>query len=673
MPADKLVWHGSIFSGVIHDTIKQRLRAALLTSATGKTALDTAAHLASELTDDGTWPDLPANGQTPFDGTAGGHLERVLLLAKARHLAPGGVDGPLIRALDWSLSRDTQTGDWYHDQLIVPRQVGEIALLCEDELSLGAWGKVVEILSRSRWAYWEDAEGWKEWAGAPLLGVAYNVILRGCLEKIPSLCDLAFRRAFKQVRWERSGEDFPLFGTNPEAAAPSVDSLSLSQDYARFITLAHGTPSQAPVESVRLFVSYLLDFLQWTIRQHALDAEASVGVSSEISRLQGLASAIVQLSQQGNPPRRAELLALAERLQGHGKPLTGHRSFGRSRVTFHQRPAFYSSLRLRPSRFSRHDFAPASAPPVGGTIYYLRTGREYAGMHGRWNQRQLPGLTAVQRDGSLPSANGSEGTELLGCVSEGEFGVGAVEQTDAGLRARKAWFFFDESVACLEAGVHGPPVSHPVFTSVNQCRFEGLATAESAARERFQIVPGQTQHLTGVRRVEHGGFLYYFPTALSVAARIGSNPPGDRAEGTAEPIFNLWIDHGLKPVGARSSYLVLPLEQDAAGRERAQAEIGQTEWLANTPEVQAVGYRKAGLIGVVFWEGGVVDLPRGGRIAANRSCLLLCREHASGGTVLSIANLSTPSAIVHVEYAGRCLSFDLPGGAESGRSLSRQL
>ena len=672
-PSDKLLWLGSIFSGVIHDTIKQRLRAALLASASGKTALDTAAHLASELTEDGTWPDLPAPGQAPSAGTMGGQLDRVLLLAKVRHLTPGGVDGPLIRAFDWWLSRDPQTGGWHHDQLTVPRRVGEIALLCEEELSLGAWGKVVEILSRARWSYWDKTEGWKDWTGAPLLGIAYSVILRGCLEKMPALCDTAFRRAFRHVRWERSGEDFPLFGTQQEAPSPSVDSLSLAQDYARLITLAHGTPSQAPVESVRLFVSYLLDFLQWTIRQSGFEADAA-SASSEVPKHRSLAASIVQLSQLGNPPRRAELLALAERLQGQGKPLTGHRSFGRSRVTFHQRPAFYSSLRLRTSRFPRHDFAPASAPPVGGTIYYLRHGQEYAGMQDRWNLRQLPGLTAVQRDHAAPPLDGSETPRLLGCVSEGEFGVGAVEQADAGLHARKAWFFFDESVVCLEAGVQGPPVSQPVFTSINQCCFEGVAAAENAARERTPLQPGPAHDLTGTRRIEHGGFLYYFPTALSVAARIAPGPPDrEPKNGAAEPVFSLWIDHGLKPAGARSSYLVLPLEPEAAGRERNQAEIGHVEWLANTPAVQAAGYRKAGLVGVVFWEPGVVELPRGGRVAANRSCLLLCREYPSGGVVLSIANLLTQPVTVHVEYGGRCVSFELPGGADAGRSLSRQL
>ena len=660
------------FFSVIHDTIKQRLRGALLATPSGKTALDRAAHLAVELTDEGTWADLGPAGQAAPGSAAGSHLDRTLSLAKASHLAPGELDGPTRRAFDWWLSQDFRLGDWWQDHLSLPRQVGEIALLCEEELSLGAAGKVIEILTRARWTRWQPGEGWKEWTGAALLGVACNVILRGCLEKAPSLCDTAFRRAFKNTRWKQPGEEDRPGESGNDPSSPWVDSLFLAQDYARLITLAHGTPWQAPAESIRSFVGYLLDFLQWTMRQSVPDTEAQGhGTSAESAKLQTLALTVVQLAQMGNPPRRDELLAFAERLQGRGRPLAGHRSFWRSRVAFHQRPAFYSSLRLRSSRSLVHDFAPASAPAVGGTVYFLRNGEEYAGLHERWNLRQLPGLTAVQRD-TPPGAASAAPPRLLGCVSEGEYGLGALEQAHEGVAARKAWFFFDESVACLEAGVQAPPVSHPVFSAVNQCRFQGSAFAESAARERFHLPVGQTYDLTGIRRVEHGGFLYYFPSPLRVLARI-LPLPGREAAAPVEAVFSLCVDHGLKPDGSGAVYLVLPMEADGSGRDRSQGEVSQVDFLANNAAVQAVRYRPAGLIGVVFWEPGVVTLSPGRRIAANRPCLLLCRENSFGGTTLSISNLLTEPATVHVEYGGRCVSFDLPGDAEAGRSLSRDL
>ena len=64
-------------------------------------------------------------------------------------------------------------------------------------------------------------------------------------------------------------------------------------------------------------------------------------------------------------------------------------------------------------------------------------------------------------------------------------------------------------------------------------------------------------------------------------------------------------------------------------------------------------------------------LSGGGRVAANHPCLLLCREVPGGGTRLSISNPGTQPAIVHVEYGGKCVCFELPGGSDSGRSMSR--
>lgn len=658
---------------MIQDTIKQRLRASLLASASHKTALDTAAHLSAEQNDEGSWNDLDSKDESSHAPPKAGHLQRTLLLARAHHLAPADLGGPLRRALDWWLARDPRDPDPYQDAISIPRLVGEIALLCDDELSLGAVGKVSEILTRSRWAYWEPSEGWTEWNGVVLLGVAYNVLLRGCLEKSPFLCDTAFRRVFRHVRWTLpNAAEVPAHLEKKPDSPLIVDGVSLTQDYCRLIALAYGTPWQAPVETTRAFVSYLLDYQQWTVRQSPPDVTTRSALAPG-PNWPAVAEGIMQLAQLGNPPRRLELVAVAERFQGLGKPLSGHRLFRRLQLAVHHRPAFYACLRLGlPVRFHQ-EAAPSEAPAMEGTLYLLRDGREYERMDQRWNYQQLPGLTAIQNPSALHPEPSGPAMQMVGGLGEGDYGLAARELSGSGLRGRKSWFFLDASVVCLDAGLHGPPVSQPVFTTLNQCRLRGPVVVEGTGRQRHSLTPGIAHDLINVRRVWHDGLLYHFPGSLHVGASIGPLPER-RGElpVTGEDVFSLWIDHGLKPAGAASAYVVIASDSHGPDSTANDREAAQVEILANTAAVQAVRHRGAGILSIVFWEPGVVTLPEGGRVAANRPCLMLCREGAPGPT-LSLTNMVRSSATVHVEYHGRCLAFELPGDADIGRTVSQRL
>ncbi len=653
------------FHGVIQDTIKQRLRASLLAAASRKTVLDAAAHLAGEITEEGTWLDLDARGEPPAGTPKGSQLERTLFIAKARHLAPGELDDAVRRGLDWWLSRDLRGANARQDQITVPTLVGEIALLFEDDLSLGAAGKVLEILARSRWAEWHYRDGWVERNGGFLLGVAYVGLLRGCLEKSSALCETAFRRAFRNLQWNPASPAFYNADLDDCRASfpPRV------QDYARLIALAYGTPWQASTDSVKSFVSYLLDFQQWTTRQGAPRADAPAVVASrESSDARTLADSVLQLAHLGNPPRRSELVALAERLVGHGKPLSGHRYFWRSHFVVHHRPTFYAALRLQTSDRAHLDVTTSHVPLVAGGLYLLRDGSEYSGVTSGLSHRAFPGVTAIQRRTvpTLVDLTRPDPHRRVGGVSEGECGFAALELAEQGLQGKKAWFFFDDAVACLDAGLYGPAVSEPVHTTVNRCRLSGPVAAEHSPRQRRILSSNQTHDLTAVRSVEHGGLRYHFPGSLHVVADLQNDAVNDPATGETNGVLTLWIDHGLKPSGAASAYLITPTDDDPA------AEGSHLEILANTAMLQAVLDRRSRTLGVVFWDGGVVPLSGGSRVAANRSCLVLCREDASGTVSLNVSNLTRQPATVHVEHGGRCFAFDLPASDDRGGSVSRQ-
>ena len=533
---------------MIHDTIKQRLRASLLLTPPPKILHALALRHAAALQSDGSWSDVPAGELA--------HLERTLVLSKALRLAAGALDDSLRRAFDFWLAQDFITRDPRRDQILIPRLVGEVALLSEHGLSAGAAGKVMEILARSRWANWASPGGWMECTGTTLLGVAYNHVLRGSLENAPSLFDAAFGRVFREIRPVSAGEDGIQTDMTFRASAggSSGGGFTFMRECAQFIALAHGTPWQAPPEMVKLFAAFVLDGQQWVMRHETVDADAPDDVASSTDDFAGVAAIVQQLAQLGNPPRRQELAGFAHRLEGRGEALSGHRYFWRARMAVHQRPEFYVSLRLAAAQ-------PGSSSVADGRTSILRAGDEYRGLPTAAANAPSPGTTSYFGVTEVPVDDpsrraGSPGEWLSGGVSEGDCGLAATELRRPGLTGKKAWIFFDESLVCLGTDLFGTAPGDHVCTTVNRCRLRGEISVSSSKGERRSLPSGREHALTSVRAVEHDGLSYVFPEPCAVVVRSGDDPADPAAD------FRVEIDHGPQPRGASYRYIVLPTQKD---------------------------------------------------------------------------------------------------------------
>lgn len=643
---------------MILDALKQRLRTSLARPAPSAADLAVARGHADALREDGTWSGLNGFVSSPDRRASTAHLERLVTLARARASCAGELDAALVRALDGWLAHDPPAPDPWQHQIAVPRLVGTTAFLCQDLLSPGARGKVDEILARPRWTRWHGG-AWAEWSGTHLAAVAFNVLLRGCLAGDMSSCQEAFERVHAAVRYASEGEDGiqadRSFRQDDASTPAGRYGLAFGEDVARFLVLGHGTAWQAPAPCLALFASFLLDGQQWLIRRRFFDAGLSGESAPSGTALDGFAAAIEELAALGATPRRSEMAAFARRLRAPAElALSGHRHFWRAGLAVHQRPAFYASVRMGVDQ------------PADGLTCLLQRGDEYDGAVA-WDRRRLPGTTALQVADTRLSSGTSPAPErrpLAGSVTDGEYGVTAAELHRGGVTGRKTWFYFDGCVVCLGSGIACEEAAGAVFTSVNQCRARETATAYGKGGETHALAPGKSYDLSAAYRIEHDGFAYGFPEPMPVRAKIGPQ------EGT--DVFSLWIDHGVQPRHESYAYIVLPVA-DPDGRRTAEHGIAQVKILANTPACQAVWHQELRLVGIVFWEPGVIALPTGGRVAVTRPCVLLGQDRSPGETRLSIANPVDGAATIHVEYANRCLCFNLPAGPRGGQSVTRVL
>ena len=467
---------------------------------------------------------------------------------------------------------------------------------------------------------------------------------------------------------------------------------NFTDDCTRWVEFTQGTRFAPSPEQRQLLERYMLDGQQWMVRGATYDYGV---VGRELVRrgkdARGLVDSAERMAKLPGP-RRKELSDFAARLRGEASapPLVGNRHFWKSDYMAHSRAGYFTSARMYSTRMFNTDSLlngenKQTHHIADGAAFVYRTGEEYRDIFPVWDWRRVPGTTCEQRPEPLvPQEVRRMGkTDFVGGVSDGLYGMAAMDLQYDALSAKKAWFYFDKEFVCLGAGI-ACPTGNPVLTSVNQCLLAGnVSVAERAA----PLVPGE-HALDGLRWVEHDSVTYAFPPSTPVRVKVGPQTGSwtDIAPGPAGPVtrevFSLWIAHGKNPDGGSYEYVVLPDCKGAA----AQEEVGRLEVLSNTPAIQAVRHKGLKLLGAAFRQPAKLAGGRGWELSVDQPCLLLCRQTAEG-VQISVSNPRNAPLTVTVTIdralagegcspagaGGSAVRFVLPEGNQAGSSVTRTL
>lgn len=257
-----------------------------------------------------------------------------------------------------------------------------------------------------------------------------------------------------------------------------------------------------------------------------------------------------------------------------------------------------------------------------GMLYVDLSGADYnqAFWH-NVNYYRLPGTTVTTRernDKNLPTTF-APNTRFAGGVAFEENAVAAMQllgsNPDFGstLKARKAWFLFDEEIVALGADIDCKDKFNTETVIENRVLKPG---AEFLADGQSVTTPAGTLHNPGSVYIGGLGGIV-FPANATVQFR---RTPG------APEFVELWQNHGQEIQNATYAYTVLPGQTPA--QTLAYAQHPQTMILANTPAVQAVRDITTGVTGYVFWSHGCLE-----NITVGAACTLLTKQTDTGLTV----------------------------------------
>ena len=688
------------------NTIQRRYVASLLPAdVLQQQRLHKKAHeVESTLSPEGTWPNVDYNNPERSDWPASHHLQNALILAKsARLLHDTGkpdteLEGHALTALRYWIAKDPRNPNWWWNIIGTPLLVVEISTLLRPILTDEDRTRIRPILERAVWT---------KFTGANLSWGVTIQILRGTLFDDPVAVKAGYNRLYEEVHRVPVGSDGiqvdNSFHQHGDQLYSGGYGLDFADDVGRFIAFAWNTSLAIPPSRMDTFAAFLLDGERWMIRGGVFDYSATgreitrVGKSvasddwtggpiAPFGAAYSLPNMVAMLAAEPTP-RQPELRSFAEelKLSSNVSALEGNRHFWTSDYMVHRRKQYLTSVKMFSARTLNSEIVNGeglkSAHLSDGLNFIYRRGDEYRDIFPIWDWTLLPGTTALH--GNLLNGRprtdevvsiGQRGTRsFVGGVSDGRYGVAAMDLKRGPLTAHKAWFFFDNLYVALGAGITLAPgeSSTEVATDINQVRARG-----------YVFVNGKKLSSNQDARIYRNGLLHfvtqdgigYIPGAnasvtLSDSIKTGrwSGIGTGSSDLVSVPVFNLWISHGSSPRNATYQYTVLPDATEA--QTMAEYRHPSVQVLSNVANIQAVYVAALKYVTIAFYSASALETPLG-TVSVDHPAIVLIHPEGEGLSVTA-SNPENRPWTLHVTVNGTVCTIDLPGGDQAGSSITQ--
>lgn len=686
------------------DTVAARIKSDLWSAAPSTSTVN--GYLTS-LGTNGRWSDVNYADTSQTGWSQQTHLSRLRSMSEAYASPTHSLYGSatllagIVKGYDAFVSLDPRSTNWWYNEINTPQILGETILLVQSQLTAAQITSGTAIVAR---AYIPRSTNAGTNTGTNRMDRAYATILRGAITRDAPLTSEAFL-AIGDTLVKTTDEgiqpdgSFHQHGAQLQSGAYGLTFASEAVDISSY---GAGTSYALPAAGSSVVVDYLLDGQQWMLRGTTFDATAQGRAITRTSS-KNLGSGIIGVIdgvKTLTSYRAAELTAMRDRLSaaktsGTASPtlaLVGHRHFWNSDFTSHQRPGFSATVKISSTR----TLEPESGNGEGlqnlhladGVNLIQQRGNEYTDIQPIWDWRRLPGTTTEQAAYSLkpPTDWGVSGsTGFAGGVSDGRNGATALDYAQRNVKARKAWFFFDDVEVAMGSGIDATAATSEVITTINQTFQKGTATWATTSGSLGILSSGTTAR-SDLSWVLHDGVGYVFPTPQSVTLRAAVQSGSWSGLNSVQPstlvtgsVFSIQVNHGVAASSGSYSYVVLPGANGSAVTSYAAAPTVRI--LSNTRTLQAARHDGMALTQASFYASGTLATGSGTTLTVREPSLVMLDESAAA-TKLSVSNPYGLATTIHADLARTTaegpgeftrITMRLSGSDQGGATVSRTL
>lgn len=277
-----------------------------------------------------------------------------------------------------------------------------------------------------------------------------------------------------------------------------------------------------------------------------------------------------------------------------------------------------------------------------GANFISIDGNEYKNIMPYWDWSMIPGTTFPYTTTYPKRADWGVNfgtTTFVGGLSDGRYGLSVLDMNKSGTQAKKSWFFFDDEIVCLGAGISDNS-NRNVRTTVNQTKMEtpSYIRVISNSNEQQQSTSSSIYETNDLIYIRQAKTAYFFPEQGNVKYTMKSqsgtwksiNVDGsDKTE--SGYVFSLWFDHGINPNNKSYSYIVVPGVDTKAKAEAY--DLSNIEIVSNNSSIQVVANKKLNILQAIFYQPGTFTY-NDYVITVNQACALMIKD----GSIVTVSD-----------------------------------
>ncbi len=616
---------------------------------------------------DGTWPDINYEDVSRNGFRHAQHLSNMVEMSRAYKKKGSSLKGKkelknaIKSTLDFWLAHDFICENWWWNEIGTPEALTSVLLIMDKDLTPTQIEKTLAITGRSH------IDAWGARPGGDRIKIADIQAKNACFKRDVTTLEMLVKVIEGEIRFVPFDQQGMQYDYSFHHRDDCVDNtltygLSYADSFSEWVFYLNGTRYRFSDRVIELLVDYYLDGIcKHMVYGKYHDPSTANRDIARVGHGGLMGPETPERLMTATDYRKNELREIINIRRDKAKPtLSFGKFFWLSEYYACQRPNYFTSVRMFSDRNANmerpyNDEGLMNHHRGDGANYISVTGTEYYDLAPVLDWQKIPGTTVMQKP-SLPDETEIQKfgvMDFTGAVTDGFYGAVAfnfISPHDP-LRARKAWFFFDDEYVCLGTGIKSQ-TGKSVVTTMNQCLLRGNVTVDVGGTEQTKE-RGERQ-IDDVRWVYHDGVGYLFPepAKINLANQTASGSWAAISKKTNLPqeeismdVFKLWIDHGARLKDAAYRYIVMP---GADKQKVADAwQNPKVEVLSNTSELQAVWHKTLNIVQVVWYKNGTLLLPGGRRVTADSLGIFMFKTDGFDIKEISVADPSRKLGKIH--------------------------
>ena len=637
--------------------------------------------LLNDFKSDSTWTDIDYTDTEASGWQLKTHVDRMLTLTKEYRGKPSvfyqdqHVKKVIHHALGYWFKHMPQNDNWWYNEIGIPKSLGPVLILLQEELSKQEYKDGLKVMNQADFGRTGQNKVWQ----------ACNVFYKALLIDDATLARQARDTIVSEIKiadLEGIKADFSFQQHGPQQQFGNYG-LAFFTTMASYASIFANTSFELDPDQIGILRNLFdqgFNQLTWKGYFDINSLGRQFFKHTQIQKALALGFAANDLKTVD-----PEYVGIYEQFinrnfsDHNSNHLTGITNYFLSDMTVYRSKDWYTSIKMSSKRVIGAEAGNKENLKgyyLGDGAYYLqRTGKEYYDIFPLWNWRHLPGITAFESEAPLdvlPWTGYRNNADFVGGIANGMNGVTAFELQRDSLSAKKSYFFINNQLVCLGAGI-STSQSDPVVTTLDQSWLQGPVTYASNGLKTLKLESEITNQKVAWVSHNHMTYVPLENTILDISNKthkgswheIIAKYPNESILGD---LFTIKVSSEMTPKNGSYAYAILPNFKP----ETAKPIDLDFEIVRNDDQAQIVKSKENTLFLMVIYQPLKSAFKGLGQLEFKQPGLYQL-ENRDGEWQITLADPTQQQENVEILFDDKTYLFKMPTGDYKGKSIHEGL